>query len=350
MLKDYYAILQVSPLASGQQIRASFKRMALRHHPDRNVSVTPSADDTAAGGVAALHTSPIGSGDDTVDFADVREAYEVLSDVARRYLYDLHYAEILLQQQQHQYQAQWEKEKEEEAERARQREHAASAAAAAAAQRQAESQRVASPQEVPFDHAKRMVAMGSAALTSDQPSPTSAPVKDTLTPVAAGHSSPERVDRAKPRSRAADESVAAAVAVELEQTADRRTTTMPTAPSSHKQRKKLRYSQPGAGVSREADETGLFHRTASCSTTGTSLPSLPSLSLPTRAGVPFGTIVGSPLLTSTRGSGSPLGRTLGTAVHSLPAAKPEVYYHRRAAHRALTVFFAQELGLPPNTT
>jgi molecular chaperone DnaJ len=61
-LKDYYKILEVTPVASQPDIKKSFRRLALKYHPDRN------AGDHLA---EAL-------------FREVQEAYEVLSDPKRR--------------------------------------------------------------------------------------------------------------------------------------------------------------------------------------------------------------------------------------------------------------------------
>jgi curved DNA-binding protein CbpA len=61
-LKDYYKILEVTPVASQQEIKKSFRRLALRHHPDKN------------GGNHLAEAL----------FKEMQEAYEVLSDPKQR--------------------------------------------------------------------------------------------------------------------------------------------------------------------------------------------------------------------------------------------------------------------------
>jgi curved DNA-binding protein CbpA len=65
-LKDYYKILEVTPLATPQEIKRSFRRLALKYHPDKN-----NGDHLSA----AL-------------FREVQEAWEVLSDPKQREEYN----------------------------------------------------------------------------------------------------------------------------------------------------------------------------------------------------------------------------------------------------------------------
>ena len=62
---DYYAVLQVSPEADREVIGAAYRRLAAKYHPDVNAS--PDAADK---------------------MKLLNEAYEVLSDPARRASYD----------------------------------------------------------------------------------------------------------------------------------------------------------------------------------------------------------------------------------------------------------------------
>ncbi|HTL10797.1 MAG TPA: J domain-containing protein [Chitinophagaceae bacterium] len=76
-LKDYYKTLGIPPTASSLQVKKSFRLLALRFHPDKNP------------GNAAAEAS----------FREVQEAYEVLSDEAKReeYNYKRWYARSLRQ-------------------------------------------------------------------------------------------------------------------------------------------------------------------------------------------------------------------------------------------------------------
>lgn len=64
--RDFYKVLEVEPGASAEEIRRSYKRLARENHPDRN------------------------QGDDAAEerFKEVTRAYEVLSDDAKRNVYD----------------------------------------------------------------------------------------------------------------------------------------------------------------------------------------------------------------------------------------------------------------------
>ncbi|RUM35400.1 MAG: molecular chaperone DnaJ, partial [Desulfobulbus sp.] len=64
--KCYYEILQVSRDASGDVIKKSYRKLAMKYHPDRN------PDDTEA----------------EACFKEAAEAYEVLSDQQKRQIYD----------------------------------------------------------------------------------------------------------------------------------------------------------------------------------------------------------------------------------------------------------------------
>jgi molecular chaperone DnaJ len=64
--RDYYEILGVPKNASKDEIKKSYRRLAMKHHPDRNT----------------------GDGDAEGRFKEAKEAYEVLSDSDRRATYD----------------------------------------------------------------------------------------------------------------------------------------------------------------------------------------------------------------------------------------------------------------------
>jgi curved DNA-binding protein CbpA len=62
---DYYAVLEIAPSADPTEVNAAFRRLAWRYHPDRNPA--PGA---------------------TLQFQDINQAHQVLSDPARRAEYD----------------------------------------------------------------------------------------------------------------------------------------------------------------------------------------------------------------------------------------------------------------------
>jgi molecular chaperone DnaJ len=64
--RDYYDVLGVSRTASSDEIKKSYRRLAMKHHPDRN------KDDTSA----------------ESKFKEAKEAYEALSNADKRSTYD----------------------------------------------------------------------------------------------------------------------------------------------------------------------------------------------------------------------------------------------------------------------
>lgn len=86
MAKDYYSILGVSKQAGDDDIKKSFRKLAKKHHPDKNP----------------------GNKEAEEKFKELNEAYEVLSDPEKRKKYDVYGAnwnQVNGQQQgQHQYQ------------------------------------------------------------------------------------------------------------------------------------------------------------------------------------------------------------------------------------------------------
>ncbi len=74
-MKDHYEILGIASDASGETVRTAYRRKALQFHPDRNPA--PDASEK---------------------FRDVQEAYETLTDAARRQVYDENRRRNLLDQ------------------------------------------------------------------------------------------------------------------------------------------------------------------------------------------------------------------------------------------------------------
>jgi molecular chaperone DnaJ len=67
--RDYYEVLGVTKTANGDEIKRSYRRLAMKYHPDRNHENKAEAE---------------------VSFKECAEAYEVLSDDTKRRRYDQH--------------------------------------------------------------------------------------------------------------------------------------------------------------------------------------------------------------------------------------------------------------------
>jgi molecular chaperone DnaJ len=68
--RDYYEVLSVTKTASGDEIKRSYRRLAMKYHPDRN--------------------DGDGKAEAELRFKECAEAYEVLSDEHKRARYDQH--------------------------------------------------------------------------------------------------------------------------------------------------------------------------------------------------------------------------------------------------------------------
>ena len=66
--RDFYEVLGVAKNASDEEIKKAYRKLAMKHHPDRN-----------QGGVAV---------EAEVKFKEAKEAYEMLSDPQKRAAYD----------------------------------------------------------------------------------------------------------------------------------------------------------------------------------------------------------------------------------------------------------------------
>lgn len=65
--RDYYEVLGVAKNASPDEIKRAYRRMAIKHHPDKNPDNKKEAE---------------------TKFKECAEAYEVLSDTEKRQRYD----------------------------------------------------------------------------------------------------------------------------------------------------------------------------------------------------------------------------------------------------------------------
>jgi molecular chaperone DnaJ len=68
--RDYYEVLGVPKNASEEEIKKSYRKLAMKYHPDRNQGETGK--------------------DAEVKFKEAKEAYEMLSDAEKRAAYDQH--------------------------------------------------------------------------------------------------------------------------------------------------------------------------------------------------------------------------------------------------------------------
>src|SRR3990167_2916579 len=64
--KDYYEVLGVNRDASDEEIKKAYRKLAMKHHPDRNPD-NPKAEE---------------------HFKEAKQAYEILSDAQKRAAYD----------------------------------------------------------------------------------------------------------------------------------------------------------------------------------------------------------------------------------------------------------------------
>lgn len=79
--KDYYKILEIDRSATIKEIKAQYRKLSLKYHPDKNEGDPKAAEkfsDVANGYIYILYI-----------------AYEVLSDADKRRIYDLHGEEAL---------------------------------------------------------------------------------------------------------------------------------------------------------------------------------------------------------------------------------------------------------------
>ena len=68
--RDYYEVLGVPKNASDEEIKKSYRKLAMKHHPDRNQGDAAKAAEER--------------------FKEAKEAYEMLSDADKRAAYDQH--------------------------------------------------------------------------------------------------------------------------------------------------------------------------------------------------------------------------------------------------------------------
>lgn len=108
-LSCWYAVLGVAPAASAEEVKAAYRRAALRAHPDKAGSGGPGS---GSGGGASSGGGSSGNGRRectdssqaayrTPDFLLVQQAWQVLQDAGRRAAYDRQLALAAVQLQVH---------------------------------------------------------------------------------------------------------------------------------------------------------------------------------------------------------------------------------------------------------
>src|SRR6476659_7969181 len=66
--RDYYEVLGIAKNASDEEIKKAYRKLAMKHHPDRNQGSASKASEE--------------------NFKEAKEAYEMLSDAQKRAAYD----------------------------------------------------------------------------------------------------------------------------------------------------------------------------------------------------------------------------------------------------------------------
>ena len=66
-MKNYYEILEINKNANKEEIKAAYKKLALKYHPDKNKTNKEEAENK---------------------FKEISEAYEILSDDQKKFNYD----------------------------------------------------------------------------------------------------------------------------------------------------------------------------------------------------------------------------------------------------------------------
>ncbi len=89
--KDYYKILEINRSATLKEIKAQYRKLSFKYHPDKN-----EGDPKAAEKFADVANGTFTMISDTCHPTNIL-AYEVLSDTEKRKVYDIHGEEGLQQ-------------------------------------------------------------------------------------------------------------------------------------------------------------------------------------------------------------------------------------------------------------